>query len=124
MSGDAAPPSKISVSADRRVLRLTWPNTGERQAEFELTAEELRVWSPSAEVQGHGPGQAVLQTGKQNVRISGVEPVGRYAVRIIFDDGHETGLYSWVYLAELCENRDDMWAEYLNALEEAGATRG
>ena len=91
--------------------------------QFKLPAEYLRVHSPSAEVRGHGPGQAVLQTGKENVRIQEVEPVGRYAVRLVFDDGHGTGLYSWDFLYELGENQDQYWRDYLQALEQAGYRR-
>ena len=80
---------------------------------FELTFEYLRVFSPSAEVKGHGGGEGVLQLGKQNVGISAVEPVGNYAVRLIFDDGHDTGLYSWTLLHELGRNRQAHWARYL-----------
>ncbi len=79
---------------------------------FELPFEYLRVHSPSAEVRGHGPGQGVLVTGKENVVIREVEPVGRYAVKLVFDDGHDTGLYSWRYLYELGRERDRKWAEY------------
>ncbi len=91
--------------------------------QFKLPAEYLRVHSPSAEVRGHGPGQAVLQTGKENVRIEEVEPVGRYALRLVFDDGHSTGLYSWDFLYELGENQDRYWRDYLQALKQAGYRR-
>ena len=80
---------------------------------FELTFEYLRVFSPSAEVKGHGGGEGVLQLGKQNVGIRAVEPVGNYALRLIFDDGHDTGLYSWTLLHELGRNRQAHWARYL-----------
>ncbi|MEO0496690.1 MAG: DUF971 domain-containing protein [Pseudomonadota bacterium] len=121
MSDDysTAPPSGLSVAKDRRTLTIDW-NGSTHSA---LTAEQLRVWSPSAEVQGHGPGQAVLQTGKSAVTIDGIEPVGRYAVRINFDDGHNTGIYSWSFLRQLCAHKDEMWGDYLKALEEAGASR-
>ena len=90
---------------------------------FELSAEYLRVNSPSAEVKGHGPGQAVLQTGKENVNIQEIAPVGQYAVRLCFDDGHDTGLYSWDYLYQLGKNYQANWQGYLQALQEAGYQR-
>jgi DUF971 family protein len=90
---------------------------------FRLPYEFLRVYSPSAEVRGHGPGQEVLQTGKQAVEIQRLEPVGSYAVQPYFSDGHGTGIYSWDYLYELGENQDKMWAEYLAKLKAAGASR-
>ncbi|MEN0088215.1 MAG: DUF971 domain-containing protein [Pseudomonadota bacterium] len=115
----SAPPSGLNVGPDRKTLKVKWDETDEGT----LTAEELRIWSPSAEVQGHGPGQAVLQTGKRNVAITGVEPVGRYAVRVTFDDGHNTGIYSWSFLRQLTAHRDEMWRDYLEALTDAGASR-
>jgi len=89
----------------------------------DLSAEFLRVHSPSAEVQGHAPGQRTVVTGKQAVGISRLEPVGNYAVRIIFDDGHNTGLYSWTYLYELGRRRDALWAAYLEELAAKGQKR-
>jgi DUF971 family protein len=89
----------------------------------ELPCEFLRVHSPSAEVRGHGPGQEVLQAGKREVGITAVEPVGSYAVKLVFTDGHDTGLYSWDYLHELGRNRDAMWKRYLERLEAAGTSR-
>jgi DUF971 family protein len=80
---------------------------------FELPFEYLRVSSPSAEVKGHGPGQEVLVTGKEQVGITGVEPVGQYAVKLVFDDGHDTGLYTWKYLYELGREREERWARYV-----------
>ena len=88
-----------------------------------LTVEYLRCFSPSAEVKGHGPGQEVLQTGKENVGIDNIEQVGNYAVKIIFDDGHNTGLYSWEYLHELCINYKQNWHEYLDKLAKSGYVR-
>ncbi|AXA65236.1 MULTISPECIES: gamma-butyrobetaine hydroxylase-like domain-containing protein [Pseudomonas] len=88
---------------------------------FELPAEFLRVHSPSAEVQGHG--NPVLQWGKQQVGISAVEPAGRYAIKLTFDDGHDSGLFSWDYLHELGSRRDELWADYLEQLARAGKTR-
>lgn len=90
---------------------------------FELSAEYLRVYSPSAEVQGHAPEQAKLQTGKKNVKIRKVEPIGDYAVAIVFDDGHSTGIYSWEYLYTLGTEQDVRWPDYLARLEAAGASR-
>lgn len=90
---------------------------------FEFSSEFLRVHSPSAEVKGHGPGQEVLQFGKQNVRIENIEPNGHYAIRILFDDGHDTGIFSWQYLNELGENHDEKWQSYLSKLDDAGKGR-
>ncbi len=90
---------------------------------FELPFEYLRVFSPSAEVKGHGPGQEVLQIGKQDVAVLAVEPVGLYAVKLVFSDGHNTGLYSWTYLHELGREREEKWAGYLDRLRKAGAPR-
>lgn len=90
---------------------------------FDLSFEYLRVHSPSAEVKGHGPGQEVLQTGKENVRVIAIEPVGHYAVRLVFDDGHDTGLYSWKYLYELGSEKEVRWAAYLDRLRVAGYAR-
>src|SRR5262245_1272168 len=90
---------------------------------FRLPSEFLRVYSPSAEVRGHGPGQEVLQTGKREVEMKSLEPVGSYAVQPLFSDGHGTGIYSWEYLYELGENQERMWREYLDKLAAAGASR-
>jgi DUF971 family protein len=90
---------------------------------FALSAEQLRVESPSAEVKGHGPGQEVTVAGKRNVRIGRLEPIGNYAVRIVFDDGHSTGLYTWSYLRELGEERDARWSGYLAKLAAEGLAR-
>lgn len=90
---------------------------------FRLPFEFLRVYSPSAEVRGHGPGQEVLQAGKKTVEVLALEPVGSYAVQPTFSDGHSTGIYSWDYLYHLGENQDSMWKEYLAKLEAAGASR-
>ena len=96
-------------------------DTGER---FDLDAEYLRVESPSAEVKGHGPGQEQLVWGKRNVAIIRLEPVGTYAIKIVFSDGHETGLYTWNYLLKLGRERDAIWADYIARLEAAGRGRG
>jgi len=90
---------------------------------FELSCEFLRIHSPSAEVQGHGPGQEVLQLDKEDVSITDVETVGNYAVKLHFDDGHNTGLYSWTYLYELGINQEQYWKNYLQALDKAGHKR-
>ena len=106
---DGAPyPTQIKLRKRSQSLTVSFSD-GE---EFELTAEYLRVHSPSAEVQGHGPGQAVLVTGKADVSITAVEPVGRYAVRLLFDDGHSTGLYTWPILYRLGRDREKNWAAY------------
>jgi DUF971 family protein len=92
-------------------------------ARYLLPFEFLRVHSPSAEVRGHGPGQETLQVGKAQVNVTGVEPVGSYALKIIFDDGHDSGLYTWEYLHELGKYKDAMWHDYLQKLAAAGETR-
>jgi len=112
-------PTEIRLQTKSRQLVVVFDDG----ARFELPFEYLRVNSPSAEVRGHGPGQAVLQKGKENVRITAVEPVGHYAVRLRFDDGHDTGLYTWDYLHELGRERDARWAAYLDQLEAAGYAR-
>lgn len=90
---------------------------------FVLPCEYLRVYSPSAEVRGHGPGQEVLQVGKEDVNIVGIEPVGNYALRFTFSDGHNTGLYSWDYLFDLCMRHEALWQDYLDRLAAAGIPR-
>jgi DUF971 family protein len=92
-------------------------------SQFELSYELLRVYSPSAEVRGHGPGQEVLQAGKRDVEILSLEPSGSYAVQPAFSDGHDTGIYSWDYLYWLGKNREKLWREYLERLEQTGASR-
>ena len=109
-------PTEINLHQKSRILELAYDD-GSR---FELPCEFLRVYSPSAEVRGHGPGQEVLQVGKEDVNITGVEPVGNYAVKLVFSDGHDTGIYDWNYLYELGTHRDQMWAEYLERLAQAG----
>jgi DUF971 family protein len=100
--------TEIRLRTKSRVLAVTFDD-GSR---FELPFEYLRVHSPSAEVRGHGPGQEVLVLGKENVQIRAVEPVGQYAVKLVFDDGHDTGLYSWKYLYELGRDREANWKRY------------
>jgi DUF971 family protein len=112
-------PTDIKLHQQSRVMEIAFDN-GSR---FELPYEYLRVYSPSAEVRGHGAGQEVLQTGKKNVGISEIEAVGRYAVRPTFSDGHDTGIYSWDYLFMLGERREQLWNEYLERLGQAGASR-
>ena len=90
---------------------------------FDLPFEYLRVYSPSAEVQGHGLDQGILQTGKENVRVTSIEPIGHYALRFVFDDGHDTGLYTWEYLYELGAQQDEKWRAYLGRLKAAGYDR-
>ena len=101
-------PLTIKLRTRSRLLEVVF-DTGER---FELPFEYLRVHSPSAEVKGHGPGQEVLVTGKENVGVRAVEPIGQYAVKLVFDDGHDTGLYTWKYLHELGRDREAKWARY------------
>jgi DUF971 family protein len=115
---EAPKPVEINLHQKSRILEISYSD-GQR---FELSYEFLRVHSPSAEVQGHGPGQGVLQVGKQDVMITHIEPVGRYAIQPTFDDGHDTGIYSWETLYDLGKNRDRYWKEYLEKLEKAGHT--
>jgi DUF971 family protein len=112
-------PTEIKLRQKSRLMELVFSD-GSR---FELSYELLRVYSPSAEVRGHGPGQEVLQVGKSDVDISTLEPIGSYAVQPTFSDGHSTGIYSWDYLFWLGKNRDTLWQQYLERLEEAGASR-
>ncbi len=119
MKNESPQPESINLHQKSRILEITFDD-GQN---FELSCELLRVYSPSAEVKGHGPGQSVLQTGKENVSITNIEPVGHYAVKLIFDDGHDTGLYSWAYLYELGENKDELWKDYLQGLSDAGHQR-
>ncbi len=112
-------PTDIKLHKKTALLELKYADGGL----YSLPAEFLRVYSPSAEVRGHGPGQEVLQTGKRFVKITQVEPVGHYAVRLHFDDGHNTGIYSWEYLRELALQQAAMWDEYLTRLKAANARR-
>jgi DUF971 family protein len=112
-------PTGITLHQKSRVFEISFDDG----RTFRLPYELLRVYSPSAEVRGHGPGQEVLQTGKRLVEIRSVEPVGSYAVQPVFSDGHSTGIYSWEYLYELGENQDKLWAQYLERLKAAGASR-
>ena len=119
MDGDTPPPTEIKLHQKSRRMELVFSD-GSR---FELSYELLRVYSPSAEVRGHGPGQEVLQVGKRDVDILSLEPSGSYAVQPTFSDGHSTGIYSWDYLYWLGKNRETLWREYLERLEQAGASR-
>jgi DUF971 family protein len=112
-------PTEITLHQKSRQLEIAFANG----ARYRLPYEFLRVHSPSAEVRGHGPGQEVLQTGKQDVNVLGIEPVGSYAMKIVFDDGHDTGLYTWEFLCHLGEHQDELWQEYLQRLETSGASR-
>ncbi|MNJ98702.1 hypothetical protein D3C87_164710 [compost metagenome] len=115
----APQPTGLTVRKQSRVLEIEFDDG----AAFSLPFELLRVWSPSAEVRGHGPGQETLQTGQRNVEITGVEPVGNYAIKPSFSDGHDTGIFSWEYLHHLGSNKDALWEDYLRRLEAAGFTR-
>jgi DUF971 family protein len=112
-------PTEIKLHQKSRMLEIAFSD-GQR---FELPCEVLRVYSPSAEVRGHGPGQEVLQVGKKNVEITDVQPVGSYAVQLVFSDGHDSGLYSWDYLRDLGVNQEALWKQYLERMNEAGAHR-
>ena len=113
------PPTEIKLHQKSRVLEIEFADG----AAFRLPCEFLRVYSPSAEVRGHGPGQEVLQTGKKEVEITRIEPVGQYAVQLHFSDGHDTGIYSWDLLYDYGKRQGEMWRHYLKRMEEAGASR-
>ena len=119
-SGARLKPPKLEIAPGGAELGVTF----EGAKPFALSAEMLRVMSPSAEVQGHSPEQRVTVGKKRNVKIKELKPVGNYAVRIVFDDGHDTGLYAWSYLQTLHAERDKRWAEYLSALAQKGLSRG
>ena len=112
-------PTDIRLHQSSRLLEISFDDGNSAM----LSCEFLRVYSPSAEVRGHGPGQEVLQTGKENVNITGIEPVGNYAIKLIFSDGHDTGLYSWDSLYDLARNYEALWLEYLGRLSMAGIQR-
>jgi DUF971 family protein len=112
-------PTGITLHQKSRVLEIAFSDG----RSFRLPYEYLRVYSPSAEVRGHGPGQEVLQTGKREVEIQALEPVGSYAVQPRFSDGHATGIYSWEYLYELGDRQEELWSEYLQKLARASASR-
>jgi DUF971 family protein len=112
-------PTDITLHQQSGVLDIAFDDG----ANFSLSVEYLRVFSPSAEVRGHGPGQEVLQVGKRNVAVKAIEPVGVYAVKFVFSDGHDTGIYSWDYLYELGTQKDANWGMYVERLEAAGKSR-
>ena len=112
-------PTDVKLHKKSATLELVYG----KDSASELSAEFLRVYSPSAEVRGHGRGQEVLQVGKRRVKILSLETVGNYAIKLAFDDGHDTGIYSWTYLKELCRGKEDLWQRYLNKITEAGASR-
>lgn len=119
LTPDTPLPTDITLHQRSRVLELHFEDGVEARLPFEF----LRVYSPSAEVRGHGVGQEVLQTGKREVTVAGIEPVGNYAVKLTFSDGHDSGIYSWDYLHLLARQHEALWAEYLRRLEEAGGSR-
>ncbi len=112
-------PTEINLHQKSRILEISFDNGNV----FKLPYEYLRVYSPSAEVRGHGPGQGVLQVGKEKVSITKIDPVGSYAIQPHFDDGHDTGIYSWETLYDLGVNHERYWKEYLESLEAAGHKR-
>jgi len=112
-------PTEIKLHQKSRILEVAFADG----KTFQLPCEFLRVYSPSAEVRGHGPGQEVLQVGKQNVDITKIEPVGSYAVQLTFSDGHDTGIYSWDLLYDYGMHQQEMWQHYLERMKEAGASR-
>ena len=112
-------PKEVRLHQRSGVLELVYDDGNA----FELTAEYLRVFSPSAEVQGHSPDQAVLQYGKKDVKIANIQPQGNYAIRISFNDGHDSGIYSWKYLHDLGVNHEALWSMYLERLEKEGKKR-
>jgi len=116
---DTPIPSEIKLHQKSRRLELTYDG-GET---FLLDFEYLRVYTPSAEARGHGPGQETLQTGKRNIDIERIEPVGTYALRLVFSDGHDSGLYSWDLLYNLGKHHDELWQNYLAQIEEQGLSR-
>lgn len=119
LNKDTPIPTDITLHQSSRRLEIIF-NDG---STFQLPYEYLRVYSPSAEVRGHGPGQEILQLNKQHVNIVGIEPIGNYAIQPSFSDGHNTGIYSWDYLYRLGQNQDKLWADYLRQLVAAGHLR-
>ena len=118
MEHDTPIPNEIKLHQKSRRLELIYEDES-----YALDFEFLRVYTPSAEARGHGPGQEVLQTGKRNVTIERIEPVGTYALRLVFSDGHDSGLYSWDMLHNLGRHQAELWAEYLNQIERNGLSR-
>ena len=119
LQAGAPTPTDITVHGQSRVLEVAFSDG----ATFRIPFELMRIYSPSAEVQGHGPGQEVLQTGKREVELVGLEPIGNYAVQPSFSDGHDTGIFSWDYLYFLGSGQDRLWSEYDKRLQEAGVGR-
>jgi DUF971 family protein len=119
LQAGAPTPKAITVHGQSKVLQVVFSDG----AEFRIPFELMRVYSPSADVQGHGPGQEVLQTGKRHVELAGLEPVGNYAVQPAFSDGHDTGIFSWDYLYFLGSQQDKLWADYTARLAAAGVDR-
>ena len=119
MQKNTVRPTDIKLHQKSRMLDVTFDDN----STFSFPCEYLRAYSPSAEVRGHGPGQEVLQIGKENVSITNIEPVGNYAVCLFFDDGHNTGIYSWDYLHNLGVNQQKLWDDYLARLEKGGHKR-
>jgi len=109
------PPSKINLNKAKTVLTVTFDDI-----DYDLSAEFLRVYSPSAEVVGHGPGQEILQVGKEGVTITNIQPTGNYAIVLFFSDGHDTGIYSWSHLHNLATKQAKLWSQYLQKLKDAG----
>ncbi len=112
-------PTALTVHSQSRVLEIAFSDG----AAFRIPFELMRVYSPSAEVQGHGPGQAILQTGKREIGMTALEPIGNYAVKPVFSDGHDSGLYTWDYLYHLGADQDSLWDDYLGKLQAAGLER-
>ena len=119
LQADSPTPTALTVHSQSRILEVAFSDG----AEFKIPFELMRVYSPSAEVQGHGPGQEVLQTGKREVGIVELESIGNYAVKPVFSDGHESGIFSWDYLYHLGAKQDQLWSDYNRRLEVAGMSR-
>lgn len=119
LTANSPRPTELKLHQQSRELDIAFDDG----KAFKLSCEFLRVYSPSAEVRGHGPGQEVLQTGKKNVSITAIEPVGTYAVKLVFSDGHDTGIYSWDYFYDLGIRQDDYWKQYLARMAVAKASR-
>ncbi len=119
LQADSPTPTALTVHSKSRVLEVTFADG----AAFKIPFELMRVYSPSAEVMGHGPGQEVLQTGKRDVGLVALEPIGNYAVKPVFTDGHESGIFSWDYLYHLGANQDQLWTDYNGRLVAAGMSR-
>ena len=116
---DSPTPTALTVHGQSRLLEVTFSDG----AEFKIPFELMRVYSPSAEVQGHGPGQEILQTGKREIGVVNLEPIGNYAVKPVFSDGHESGIFSWDYIYHLGANQAQLWEDYMGRLSQAGVSR-